>query len=281
MNTRHSTLALASLLGLVTLLVAALATGPAQAGPEPSTFVLAVVGIAGLVAWRWRRLAIPRITSPLLLTALAATMAVLAVSQTCWAELIAVNFDAALVPSGGEQPLPIYVDNQAPSPDSVRFRFTVPDATRIESLNSVGIFVDVFDDGDNQDNEAGRVLFSLSGQPNLDVAMFDGGLNGTIVDTPMTVGDYVDPADFPSVLAEIQDDGKFFVRLNRTGGDYFVKSATVLLDANLVPEPSAAALFVAAAVCLAIWLRVKPVRLATCSKEIEPGPGRQQSWYAS
>ena len=99
----------------------------------------------------------------------------------------------------------------------------MPDATLIESLNSVGIFVDVFDDGDNQDNEAGRVSFSLNGQPNLDVAMFEGGLNGTTVDTPVTVGDYVNPADFPSVLAEIQDDGVFFVRLNRTGGDYFVK----------------------------------------------------------
>ena len=50
-------------------------------------------------------------------------MAVLAVSQTCWAELIAVNFDAALVPSGGEQPLPIYVDNHSPNPDRLRFSF--------------------------------------------------------------------------------------------------------------------------------------------------------------
>ena len=153
------------------------------------------------------------------------------------------------------------------------FRFTVPDATRIESLNSVGIFVDVFDDGDKQDNETGRILFSLSGEPNLDVAMFDRGLNGTTVDTPLTVSGDINPAHFPSVLGEIQDDGVFFVRLNRTGGDYFVKSATVLLDANLVPEPSAAALLVAAAICLALWLRVKRMQLADCSREIEPGPG--------
>ncbi len=171
-------------------------------------------------------------------------VAVVAVSPACWAGLIAVNLDGAFVPGGGEQPLPIYVANQQPNPDSVRFRFSVPDAAHIESLNSVGVFVDVYDDDDNQDNEAGSVVFSLNaiGESNLVVATFEAGLNGSTADTAVVVGDYVPPANFTDVLAEIQNDEIFFIRLNRTGGDYFVKSGTVLIDANLIPEPGSMAL---------------------------------------
>lgn len=169
-----------------------------------------------------------------------AILALLAFSQPCWATPITINFEGAFVPSGGEQPLPIYVDNNEPNPDSVRFRYSVPDAALIDSLNSVRVSVDVYDDGDNPNNETGNVVFILNGigQPNFEVASFGDGLNGTTSDNPLTVGDFVNPEDFANVLAEIQEDGIFFIRLNRTGGDYFVQDATVEIDANLVPEPA-------------------------------------------
>jgi hypothetical protein len=162
------------------------------------------------------------------------------VANSCWAEPITVNFEAALVPGGGEQPLPIYVDNSAPNPDSVRFRFSVPDAVLIDSLNSVRVSVNVYDDGDGPNNETGDVVFVLSGvgQSNFVVTSFNNGLNGTTTASPLAVEDFVNLANFSNVLAEIKDDGIFFVRLNRTGGDYFVQSGTVTIDANIVPEPA-------------------------------------------
>jgi hypothetical protein len=171
-------------------------------------------------------------------------LAAMACSQSCWAIPIQVNYEAAFVPSGGEQPLPIYVDNKDPNPDSVRFRLSVPDAAKIGSLNSVRVLVDVYDDGDAANNETGEVLFILNGtgQSNFTVASFGSGLNGTTSGSSLTVEGWVESADFDDVLAEITDDGIFFVRLNRTGGDYFVQDATVTIDANLVPEPATAIL---------------------------------------
>ena len=167
-------------------------------------------------------------------------LAVLACSPPCWAIPIQVTYETAFVPSGGEPPLPIYVDNNDPSPDSVRFRFSVPDAAKIDSLNSVRVSVDVYDDADNPNNETGDVVFILNGigKPNFTVASFASGLNGTTAGSPLTVGDLVMSADLADVLAEIKEDGVFFVRLNRTGGDFFVQDATVAIDANLVPEPT-------------------------------------------
>jgi hypothetical protein len=138
------------------------------------------------------------------------------------------------------QPLPIYVDNNEPAPDSVRFRFSVPQAALIHSLNSIRVDVDVYDDSDNANNETGNLVFSLAGigNPNFVVASIDSGLNGTSAAAPFTVGDVVSPSNLMDALAEIQDDGIFFVRLNRTGGDYFVSDAAVVIDANLLPEPS-------------------------------------------
>lgn len=166
------------------------------------------------------------------------------VARSSWATPVAVNFEAALVPSGGEQPLPIFVDNSATSPNSVRLRFSVPDAAQIDSLNSVRVSVNVYDDGDNPNNETGDVVFVLNGigQSNFVVTSFNNGLNGTTAASPLTVSDLVDPANFTNVLAEIKDDGIFFVRLNRTGGDYFVQGGTVTIDANLVPEPASCVL---------------------------------------
>jgi hypothetical protein len=180
-------------------------------------------------------------------------------ARSSWAVPIAVNFEAALVPSGGEQPLPIFVNNSAPDPDSVRLRFSVPSAALIDSLNSVRVSVNVYDDGDGPNNETGDVVFVLNGvgQSNFVVTSFNNGLNGTTAASPLAVSDLVDPANFTSVLGEIKDDGIFFVRLNRTGGDYFVQSGSVTIDANLVPEPASGVL---AAIGFAIVLGMFSLR---------------------
>ena len=160
-------------------------------------------------------------------------------------------------PSGGEQPLPIFVDNSATNPDSVRLRFSVPDAALFDSLSSVRVSVNVYDDGDAPNNETGDVVFLLNGigQPNFTVTSFTAGLNGTNSASPLAVADLVNPVNFMNVLAEIKDDGIFFVRLNRTGGDYFVQSGTVTIDANIVPEPASCLL---AAIGVAIVVGLYP-----------------------
>jgi hypothetical protein len=131
--------------------------------------------------------------------------------------------------------------------------FSVPSAALIDSLNSVRVSVNVYDDGDGPNNETGDVVFVLNGigQSNFVVTSFNNGLNGTTAASPLTVSDFVDPANFTNMLAEIKDDGIFFVRLNRTGGDYFVQRGSVTIDANVVPEP--ATLLLTAVRCHGHW----------------------------
>jgi hypothetical protein len=81
-------------------------------------------------------------------------------------------------------------------------------------------------------------LAAFGGQPN--------GLNGTTLASPLVVTTSVGAADLASALLEIQDDGIFFIRVNRDGGDFYVgENPTVRIDGVVaaVPEPASLALF--------------------------------------
>jgi hypothetical protein len=157
-------------------------------------------------------------------------------AQPVSAAPITVNFVSALIEITGPEPLPIELSG---FPNNLRLRFHVPNAASILSINSLDISVEVYDDGDAQTNEEGDVVFVLQGigQPNFVVQSFGPGLNAHTFASPLTVNGSVNPADFSNVLAEIQNDGFFLLRVNRNGGDFWVKSGTVTLDAQIVPEP--------------------------------------------
>jgi hypothetical protein len=162
------------------------------------------------------------------------------VAFTSFASPVTVNFVAALEEGVGPVPLPVELGGIF-NPNNLRLRFEVPNAALIISLNSMTVSVDLFDDGDANPNEEGDLVFVLqSGAgPNFVFGSFGPGLNGYTETSPLTVIGTINPADFPNVLAEIQDDGFFVVRVNRNGGDFSVSSAKAAIDAQLVPEPSA------------------------------------------
>jgi hypothetical protein len=47
-----------------------------------------------------------------------------------------------------------------------------------------------------------------------------------------------DPFELAWILGEIQDNNRFAIRVDRCCGDFVLREVGVVLDANLVPEPS-------------------------------------------
>lgn len=163
---------------------------------------------------------------------------VLATAPRGMAVPITVNFDRALVEVVGEQPLPILLSGD---PNNLRLRFHVPDAASIVSINSFQSTIFLYDDGDAGNNEQAENVFVFQVVPRSNIFLqYNGGLNGYTSGNPYALTANMNPGDLPDVLLEIQDDGYFLLRANRNGGDFFVLSATVTIDAELasVPEPA-------------------------------------------
>jgi PEP-CTERM motif-containing protein len=171
-----------------------------------------------------------------------------AFAQPCLAVPISANFVSALIELAGPQPLPVLL---AGAPNNVRLRFHVPDAGSIIALHAITVSVDIYDDADSNPNEAGEIRFVDAMRPlgdqNILLQSFAGGLNGFTDAAPFTVTGAVASSDLHAALAELQDDGFFLIRMNRNGGDFFVQSATVTIDAQVVsqavPEPASILLF--------------------------------------
>ncbi|MBL8178731.1 MAG: PEP-CTERM sorting domain-containing protein [Bryobacterales bacterium] len=136
----------------------------------------------------------------------------------------------------GDQGLPFFLSG---SPNNLRLRYFVPNYASLVSINSISVSVDVYDDGDANNNEELDLVFVLNGigLPNLAIGSHNSGLNGTDSLNRQTVLGAVNAGDLGDALLEIQGDGVFFIRVNRNGGDFFVHSATVTIDGEAVPEP--------------------------------------------
>jgi len=126
--------------------------------------------------------------------------------------------------------------------DFVRFRFVVPDYASLVNINSIQVSVDVYDDlADGR--ERGNLVFVLNGGlPNIHLTNFQ-DLTGTDEFSPLTVSAFLDPLDLPAALLEIQNNGVFFIRVNRRGtnplNDFYVTNPQVFIDGDLaVPEPA-------------------------------------------
>lgn len=158
---------------------------------------------------------------------------------------VTVLFQGALLEGGTPTTLPAYMAGN-PDPNKIRLRFEVPTASSITSINAFNISVDVFDDGDNPANEFVTIDFVLAeiGLPNIPLACSCAGINLTTSLAPLNLTASADPLDFANILTAIQNDGIFFLRVNRDGGDFYLAGGTVTIDAesNDVPEPSALAL---------------------------------------
>ena len=187
-------------------------------------------------------------------------LALLAVAPAATAGPITVLYQGNIIEGdpGVDQGLPFMVGGFcACLPNNLRLKFFVPDYLSLLSISSINVRVNVFDDDDRADNEEGELKFVLNGVPlpgglpgglpNVTVASFS-GLNGTIETAPKTVAGSVNPGDLADALLEIQQDGIFFIRVNRDGGDFLVgKDPVVEIDGALaaVPEPATFALFAA------------------------------------
>src|SRR5215475_1184624 len=87
-------------------------------------------------------------------------LAILVLAVPSFAVPITVNYQGSfLAGTVGDQGLPIFINNF--DPDHVRFRFRVPDAASILSINSIIVTVPVWDDGDRANNEEGTLKFVL------------------------------------------------------------------------------------------------------------------------
>jgi hypothetical protein len=157
---------------------------------------------------------------------------------------VPVNFLGAVIEGapGVLEPLPFPLGGACfCMVNNLRLKYFVPDYAQLIGINSIDVSVNVYDDGDRQDNEAGDLKFVLNGigLPNVDITTF-AGLNGTTDVSPLVVTGAVAALDLPDALLEIQQDGIFFIRVNRDGGDFFVgPNPLVQIDGVLaaVPEP--------------------------------------------
>jgi hypothetical protein len=184
----------------------------------------------------------------------------IALAPAGFAEPITVNYKGSfLQDTTGDQGLPVFLGGlQDGLPNHVRLRFRVPDFASLVSIESVNVSVDVYDDGDRNNGEQGTVLFVLNGigLDNLALQTFS-GLNGYTDALPLTVSGSVGAGDLSNALLEIQQDGIFFIRVNREGNDFFVKSASVAIDGTLesVPDASSTLLLLAAGLASIAILR--------------------------
>ena len=157
--------------------------------------------------------------------------------------------------SGVDASLPFTMFNLE---DTLFFRFEVPEASQILSLNSVTVTVRARDDGDARD-EVGSFEFVLPGSPNIFLGLFGTGFDPLL----NTTSNYSASVPcFCDVLSAIQDNGRFRIRVNREQGDFIVDGVDVEIDANLIPEPSTFGLLTSGAAALALKLRRRRSRLA-------------------
>ena len=166
------------------------------------------------------------------------------------AATVTVNYEGSILEGqpGVDQGLPVYLSQ---TPNNVRFRFFVPNFASLTAINSINVSFDLYDDNANG-FEQGDSVFVLNsiGEPNVVLTSF-GGLSGYTAASPLSVGASVPNGDIPNALLEIQNDGVFFIRVNRNGNnregnDFFVDNVSVALDAQMVPEPGSLGLLTAA-----------------------------------
>ena len=158
---------------------------------------------------------------------------------------IAVNFDEALSSTGVPRTLPFEINSTA---QNVFLRFLVPDAPRIQSINSMSLRVTLHDDAPDLQDENAAIGIALLGPFDLFVAFTDpGDLQGTTASAPLIVTHTFTPDEIDEFTASgALDNGAFRLRIARCCGDFVVVGGSVAIDANLVPEPGALALLAAA-----------------------------------
>jgi hypothetical protein len=157
------------------------------------------------------------------------------------AGLITVQYQEALI-SGPviSDPTTTLLNSGTPN---IRFKFFVPDYASLLSLNSVNITVHAFDDADPyaDNGDVSFVVRNVVPNSNLNLGSFS-NLNGYTLGSPQTLNYSINSSDYATVLAEIQGDGYFFVRVNRnspSSSDFYAKDVTVTIDGNVAtPEPA-------------------------------------------
>ncbi|HYI94823.1 MAG TPA: hypothetical protein VEX68_14860 [Bryobacteraceae bacterium] len=183
-------------------------------------------------------------------SALIAVLTFIGASGSILAAPVTVNYEGSILEGqpGVDQGLPIYLSQ---TPNNVRFRFSVPDFASLTAINSITISFDVYDDNANG-FEQGDAVFVLNsiGEPNALLTSFS-DLSGFTSASPLSIATSVPNGDLPNALLEIQNDGVFFIRVNRNGNnregnDFYVDNVAVTIDAQAVPEPATMGVFAGA-----------------------------------
>jgi hypothetical protein len=161
---------------------------------------------------------------------------------------IAVNFDEALSSTGIPRTLPFELNSTA---QTLFLRFLVPDAPRIQSINSMSLTVTLHDESpDAQEENAGIAVRLPAPFFEMFVGFTDSGdLQGTTAGAPfifthsLTAGEIDD-----FMVAGALENGAFRLQVVRCCGDFVVVGGSVTIDANLaaLPEPGSLALLAAA-----------------------------------
>jgi hypothetical protein len=124
-------------------------------------------------------------------------------------------------------------------------------------LNSFSVSVRVSDDAVDNPNqgleEGGIFSLVMSGSGTGAEGL---GAFGPLQPADETFTAFIDdPFLLPLIQAEIQDNNRFAIRVDRCCGDFVLKEVSVVLDAN-VPEPSTAALAIAGCLLMVGWRRM-------------------------
>jgi hypothetical protein len=117
----------------------------------------------------------------------------------------------------------------------ITFRFDIPNAQFITQINDFRIFGDVRDDGRGDSGDEGTSVFINRGANSIFVASGGGPLGSS---APFDFS--ANPADFPAILASIQNNNRIPIVFRREFGDFEVVEVNVELDAELaeIPEPA-------------------------------------------
>ncbi len=178
-------------------------------------------------------------------------LALSCVAGSVLAAPLTVNYEGSILEGqpGVDQGLPIYLSQ---TPNNVRFRFFVPNFASLTAINSISVSFDLYDDNANG-FEQGDSVFVLNsiGEPNVFLTSFN-DLTGYTSASPLTISTSLPNGDLPNALLEIQNDGVFFIRVNRNGNnregnDFYVDNVSVAIDGEAaVPEPGSLGLLTGA-----------------------------------
>jgi hypothetical protein len=156
--------------------------------------------------------------------------------------IISTPFQDALSSGGTPVTLPFLVEQSAPN-RNVYLRFSNPLFDQIVSVNSIEVTVHLYDDDDGA-SESNNVLFAVRALDGPDVFLglvLPTQLQGTTSGSPFVFNHSLTLPEIEDVLPTLTDNAAFRVRVQRDGGDLFVRDGTVVIDANLralaVPEP--------------------------------------------